>query len=75
MSNLKHTTISRIAVCAALLMAPLMIYSAAFLVYGQIDQVNTTHSQNLQTKAPTKVSLSRTDSEQIAAAIALAYNN
>jgi len=73
--TLSPKAISRIAVCTALFLAPMMIYGSAYLVYGQIEKVNTTHNEAVQAKTATKVSLSRSDSEQIAAAIALAYSN
>jgi hypothetical protein len=73
-ATIKHATISRIAIAAALLLAPLMTYSAAYLVYGQMDQVTSTHSEAIQTKTATKVSLSRADSDLIAAAIAIAHS-
>jgi len=72
--NLTPKTISRIAVCVALVLAPFMTYGAAFLVYGQMDKVNTHHNEAVQPKTATKVKLSRADSEQIAAAIAIAHS-
>ena len=72
MSSLTSKTISRLAICAALLLAPLMTYSAAYLVYGQMDKVDAKHSEAAQTKEAIKISLSRADSEQIAQAIAAA---
>ena len=70
MSNLNPKTFSRIVVCAAVLLVPLMTYGSALLVYSQMNQVEAKHSQ--QPKAATKVALSRQDSEQIAAAIEIA---
>ena len=72
LDKLRPKTISRIAVCAAILLAPLMTYGSAYLVYSQMDKVSTKQSEAVQVKAPTKVSLSRADSAQIAANIALA---
>ena len=75
MSTLSPKAISRIAVVAAVVLTPLMVYSSAFLVNGQMARVNTAHTQAVQPKTATKVGLSRADSEQIAAAIALATTN
>lgn len=72
LNNLTPKTISRIAVFSAVLLAPLMTYGSAYLVYSQMDKVNTQHNEAVQPKATTKVSLSRADSAQIAANIAIA---
>ena len=66
--TLTPKAIGRIAICVALFLAPVMTYSAAYLVYGQIDKVNAKYGQATQTKTATKVGLSRSDSAQIAAA-------
>lgn len=72
--NLTPRLISRIAICAALVLAPLMVSSAAYLVDSQMSEVKAKHAESVQTKAATKVALSREDSAQIAQAIALANN-
>jgi len=72
MDSLTPKTIFRLAIVAAILLAPLMTYSSAFLVYSQMDKVNAKHSDAVQTKTATKVNLSRADSLQIAAAIEIA---
>ena len=72
--TLSSKTITRIAIFIALVLTPLMMYSAAVLVNGQMERVGTS-SQAYQAKPAIKVSLSRADSDQIAQAIALAYAN
>ncbi len=73
LNNIKPKTISRIAICMAILLAPLMTYGSAYLLYSQIDEVSAKQTEAAKViKAPIKVSLSRADSAQIAANIEIA---
>lgn len=73
LNNIKPKTISRIAVFMAILLAPLMTYGSAYLLYSQTDRFQTKQTEAvIEMRVPTKVSLSRADSAQIAANIAIA---
>lgn len=74
MSTLKPTTIRNLSIVVALLLAPVLSYGSAYMLYKQIDPASNGAVQKALVKAPVQPSqaLPQELVDKIAAAIALA---
>ena len=74
MSTLKPTTIRNFSLVVALLLAPILSYGSAYMLYKQIDTASDSNAKQALAKVPVqpKETLPQELIDQIAAAIAMA---